>query len=386
MKAIRGGKVYTMAGPAIPDGIVLVDGQKIAAVGGPDMQIPAEAEIIDASGCWGTPGFIDAHSHLALWGQPELPATSDENEMTDPITPHVRARDGINPHDIGIEKVRNAGFTSVYTGPGSGNVIGGLGACIKLRGISADEMIIPGTEQMKFALGENPKRVYGGRNKFPMTRMGNAAILRQTLSKARHYADKRLEAGGKAGEYDFLLDSLIPVVRGETKVRVHCHRADDILTAVRICEEFGLAYSLEHVTEGWKVADILAEKKADCVIGPLLLGPAKQELWDSKLENAAILREKGVSFSIMADRAGETAWLPMEIGVLLRHGLDFDTAMRAVTVNPARVIGAEDRIGTLEQGKDADIAIFDDMPFSNLALCVLTMIDGRIWNNRMRET
>lgn len=350
------------------------------------MQIPAEAEIIDASGCWVTPGFIDAHSHLALWGQPELPATSDENEMTDPITPHVRARDGINPHDIGIEKVRNAGFTSVYTGPGSGNVIGGLGACIKLRGISADEMIIPGTEQMKFALGENPKRVYGGRNKFPMTRMGNAAILRQTLSKARHYADKRLEAGGKAGEYDFLLDSLIPVVRGETKVRVHCHRADDILTAVRICEEFGLAYSLEHVTEGWKVADILAEKKADCVIGPLLLGPAKQELWDSKLENAAILREKGVSFSIMADRAGETAWLPMEIGVLLRHGLDFDTAMRAVTVNPARVIGAEDRIGTLEQGKDADIAIFDDMPFSNLALCVLTMIDGRIWNNRMRET
>ena len=386
MKAIRGGKVYTMAGPAIPDGIVLVDGQKIAAVGGPDMQIPAEAEIIDASGCWVTPGFIDAHSHLALWGQPELPATSDENEMTDPITPHVRARDGINPHDIGIEKVRNAGFTSVYTGPGSGNVIGGLGACIKLRGISADEMIIPGTEQMKFALGENPKRVYGGRKKFPMTRMGNAAILRQTLSKARHYADKRLEAGGKAGEYDFLLDSLIPVVRGETKVRVHCHRADDILTAVRICEEFGLAYSLEHVTEGWKVADILAEKKADCVIGPLLLGPAKQELWDSKLENAAILREKGVSFSIMADRAGETAWLPMEIGVLLRHGLDFDTAMRAVTVNPARVIGAEDRIGTLEQGKDADIAIFDDMPFSNLALCVLTMIDGRIWNNRMRET
>ena len=134
------------------------------------------------------------------------------------------------------------------------------------------------------------------------------------------------------------------------------------------------------------MADILAEKKADCVIGPLLLGPAKQELWDSKLENAAILREKGVSFSIMADRAGETAWLPMEIGVLLRHGLDFDTAMRAVTVNPARVIGAEDRIGTLEQGKDADIAIFDDMPFSNLALCVLTMIDGRIWNNRMRET
>lgn len=386
MKAIRGGKVYTMAGPAIPDGIVLVDGQKIAAVGGPDMQIPAEAEIIDASGCWVTPGFIDAHSHLALWGQPELPATSDENEMTDPITPHVRARDGINPHDIGIEKVRNAGFTSVYTGPGSGNVIGGLGACIKLRGISADEMIIPGTEQMKFALGENPKRVYGGRNKFPMTRMGNAAILRQTLSKARHYADKRLEADGKAGEYDFLLDSLIPVVRGETKVRVHCHRADDILTAIRICEEFGLAYSLEHVTEGWKVADILAEKKADCVIGPLLLGPAKQELWDIKLENAAILREKGVSFSIMADRAGETAWLPMEIGVLLRHGLDFDTAMRAVTVNPARVIGAEDRIGTLEQGKDADIAIFDDMPFSNLALCVLTMIDGRIWNNRMRET
>lgn len=194
MKAIRGGTVYTMAGPPIENGTVLISNGKITAVGGPELPVPAEAQCIDAAGCWVTPGFIDAHSHLALWGEPEMKATSDENEMTDPITPHVRARDGINPNDIAIPKVRTAGFTAVYTGPGSGNVIGGLGACIKLRGVTADEMIIPGTEQMKMALGENPKCVYGEKNKFPMTRMGTAAILRQTLSRARRYAEKLADA------------------------------------------------------------------------------------------------------------------------------------------------------------------------------------------------
>jgi len=283
MKAIRGGTVYTMAGPPIENGTVLISNGKITAVGGPELPVPAEAQCIDAAGCWVTPGFIDAHSHLALWGEPEMKATADENEMTDPITPHVRARDGINPNDIAIPKVRAAGFTAVYTGPGSGNVIGGLGACIKLRGVTADEMIIPGTEQMKMALGENPKRVYGEKNKFPMTRMGTAAILRQTLSRARRYAEKLADAEkdpAKAPEPDFLLESLVPVVRGETRARIHCHRADDIATAIRICEEFGLTYSLEHVTEGWKVAGLLAEKQVECVLGPLLLGPVKQEVWD----------------------------------------------------------------------------------------------------------
>lgn len=209
--------------------------------------------------------------------------------------------------------------------------------------------------------------------------MGTAAILRQTLSRARRYAEKLADAEkdpAKAPEPDFLLESLVPVVRGETRARIHCHRADDIATAIRICEEFGLTYSLEHVTEGWKVAGLLAEKQVECVLGPLLLGPVKQEVWDCRLENAAILQKEGVRFSLMADRAGDTAWLPMEIGVLLRHGLTLDTALEAVTVNPARLVGAIDRIGTIEPGKDADIAIFDGMPFSNQTLCRFTMIDG----------
>ena len=387
MIAIRGGTVYTMAGPPIPNGTVLIAEGKIVSVGGAELPVPSGTEIIGAAGCWVTPGFIDAHSHLALWGEPELPMTADENELTDPITPHIRARDRINPHDIGIAKVRTAGFTAVYTGPGSGNLIGGLGACIKLRGTTADEMIIPGTEQMKMALGENPKRVYGTKNKFPMTRMGNAALLRQTLSRARDYADRRtaVQQDSGAPERDFVLESLLPVLRGETRVRIHCHRADDIITASRICEEFGLVYSLEHVTEGWKVADTLAAKHAECVLGPVLLGPAKQELWESRLENAAILQRKGVRFCLMADKAGETKWLPMEIGVLLRHGLDLDTALQAVTVNPARLVGALDRMGTLETGKDADIAVFDGMPFSNLTLCRLTMIDGKVWHDTLSE-
>ena len=384
MKAICGGTVYTMAGPPIPDGRILIDQGKIAAVGGKELEIPQGVQVIEAPGCWITPGFIDAHSHLALWGEPELPATADENELTDPITPHVRARDGINPFDPGIPKVRAAGITAVYTTPGSGNVIGGLGACIKLHGISADEMILPGTEQMKFALGENPKRVYGGKNKFPMTRMGTAALLRQTSRRACCYAEQ--VAAGKKTEKDFVLDSLIPVIQGKTKVRIHCHRADDIVTAIRICKEFDLRYSLEHVTEGWKVVSVLAENHVECVLGPLLLGPAKQELWDCRLENAAVLQNAGVDFCLMADKAGDTAWLPMEVGVLLRHGLDFDTALRAVTINPARLVGAIQRIGSLESGKDADIAIFDGMPFSNQTLCRLTMIDGEILHNTLHQT
>ena len=218
--------------------------------------------------------------------------------------------------------------------------------------------------------------------------MGTAAILRQTLSRARRYAEKLADAEkdpAKAPEPDFLLESLVPVVRGETRARIHCHRADDIVTAIRICEEFGLTYSLEHVTEGWKVAGLLAEKQVECVLGPLLLGPVKQEVWDCRLENAAILQKEGVRFSLMADRAGDTAWLPMEIGVLLRHGLTLDTALEAVTVNPARLVGAIDRIGTIEPGKDADIAIFDGMPFSNQTLCRFTMIDGVIWNDTLPQ-
>ncbi len=381
MKAICGGTVYPVSGPPIPDGRILISNGKIAGIGGAELSIPKGTEIISAPNSWITPGLIDAHSHLALWGEPVLPATADENELTDPITPHLRARDGINPFDSGIPKVRKAGITAVYTTPGSGNIIGGLGACIKLHGISADQMIIPGTEQMKAALGENPKRVYGEKHKFPMTRMGNAAALRQILYRACRYADK-LEAGG-AVEQDFLLDSLVPVIQGKTKLRIHCHRADDILTAIRICEEFNVNFALDHVTEGWKVADILSQKQVECVLGPILLDPTKQELWDSRLENAKLLDQAGVHFCFMADRAGGTAWLPMEIGVLLRYGLDVNTLLRAVTLNSAQLLGIERRVGTLEIGKDADIAVFDGMPFSNQTLCRLTMIDGHIVHNTL---
>lgn len=387
MTAIVNGKLYTVTNGVVERGVILVDGGKIVAVGR-DIAPPEGARIIDAEGCSVTPGFIDAHTHLSVWGEPYLPSTDDDNEMTNPVTPYLRALDALNPHDPAIPLVRAAGFTTVYTGPGSANVICGTGLSIKLRGDTAEEMAIPGSEQMKMALGENPKRVYGGKDKMPSTRMGVAGVLRRALHNARVYAEK-LEKGKtdekKQPDRDFELEALLPVIRGEQKARIHCHRADDIVTAVRIAEEFGLDFSIEHATEGYKIAEFLAQRKVDCVVGPLLIGPAKHELWNHRLENAARLISAGVSVCFTADESRRTAWLPMEVGLLLRRGLSEEAAFQGLTMGPARLLGISHRTGSLEPGKDADIAIFDGFPFSNLTLCRLTMIDGEICHDTMSQ-
>ena len=385
--AFKGGRIQTITNGIIEDGTVLVEDGKILAVG-KDLDIPAGAQIFDTTGCWGMPGLIDCHTHICLMSEPKtMPSLQSEtNEKSGPITPYLRASDALNPFDYAVDKVRNAGFTTVWTGPGSCNLIGGMGISCKLRGLTADEMAIAGSEQMKFALGENPKRIYGMEGKSPVTRMGSAGIIRKTLFEAKRYADalersERGECPPPAFNYD--LHHLVPVVRGEMKVRIHCHRADAIATALRLVEEFGLKYSLEHVTDGIRIKEVLGARKATCVVGPLLLEPNKQETGNICLETAGELEKAGCKICLMADNASRTAWLPVEVGMLLRRGLSEETAFRALTINAAENLELDHRIGSLEPGKDADIAVFDGHPFCNMSLCRLTMIEGVVYHNTL---
>ncbi len=387
IKAIINGKVITVTGKTYEKATVLVENGKITAVG-PDLSVPQGAQIIDASGCWVTPGLIDCHTHICNFGEPgSMPGMSDGNEMSGPVQSHIRAMDAVYPDDFAVKEVRDAGFTTVYSTPGSGNVIGGTGISIKLRGHTAQEMAIAGSEQMKFAMGENPKRNYGNRKQMPMTRMGVAALLRETLYNAKNYSDalKAAETDpSKAPKPDYKLNALVPVVRGEMRCRIHAHRSDDILTAIGIAEEYGLDYVIEHCTEGYKIKDVLNEKKVRCVIGPHLTSPSKFEIHGRMLETAGILsKEPNITVCLTADTGSQTSVLPMTIGLLIRRGLSFEDAIKGVTVNAARILQLEDRIGSLEAGKDADIAVFDGNPFDSMSLCRLVMIDGKVMKNTL---
>ena len=388
MLAIKGGTVVTVTGGTIENGVVLIENGKIKAVGA-NVEIPAGAEVIDASGKWVTPGFIDAHTHLSTFNEPQtmpmMPGMMDGNEVSGPVTSQIRAIDALNPHDIGIENTRKAGFTTCCTLPGSANVIGGTGIVFKTKvGSTVFDLVIPDTAQMKMALGENPKRVYGGEKKLPVTRMGTGAVLREALYNAKVYSDQLKAAEkdpSKAPKPDFKLDSLVPVVRGEMKCRIHAHRADDIVTAVRIAQEFNLRFSVEHCTEGYKILDYLKENNVTAVVGPLTMGLAKMEIWGCKLETPGIMENAGVNFCLTADTASGTKYLPSHIGYCMARGLSLDKAFEAVTIAPAKLLEVDNKVGSLEVGKDADLAIFTGNPFSNFTLCETTIIDGVVYEN-----
>lgn len=387
MKAIVNGKIVTITNGIIENGAILIEDGKIKAVGA-DIAIPQGCEVIDAKGGWVTPGLIDCHTHLCgFFGRNTMPGDSDGNEVTDPITPQLRAIDYVNPDDIAVGITRDAGFTTCYTLPGSANLIGGVGVAIKLRGRTAEEMAIDGTQQMKFALGENPKRVYGGHSKAPKTRMASAAMVREVLTKAREYADKQdSHAKGEKGDkpaFDAKLEALVPVVRGQMRCRMHAHRSDDIMTHVRTAEEFGLDFVIEHATEGWKIPDILAKRNVGCVIGPVLTGYSKAELWDATLANAGILDKAGVNVCLTADDSTNTRYLPIHVGMLIREGMDEKSAFEAVTIRPAKLLGLDSRMGSIEPGKDADIAVWDGHPFSNMTTCKAVFIDGTQYKNTL---
>lgn len=377
MKAVVNGKVLTMAGKNYENGMVIIDGGKIKEVG-ENLTLPENCEIIDAKGGIITPGIIDAHCHLGMWEEAIGFEGSDGNEMTDPITPNLRAIDAINPLDISFKEARDGGVTTAVTGPGSANCMGGTFVAIKTVGKRVDDMVFKNPLAMKIAFGENPKRVYNAQKKAPMTRMAIAGLLRETLAKAKEYAEKK--GRDDSLKFDAKMEALMPVMSGDIHLKAHAHRADDIFTAIRIAKEFGLKLTLEHCTEGHLIADELAKEGYPAIVGPSFGSRTKFELKEKSFKTAGVLAKAGVKIAIMTDHPViPLQSLPMCAGLAVKDGLDEDEAWKAITVNPAEITGISDRVGTLEAGKDADIAVFDKNPLKNLDYKVLyTIIDGNV--------
>lgn len=386
---IKNGQIKTMAGREFM-GDILIEGTKIAALGETlDRDVPADAVVIDARGCLVLPGMIDAHCHVGIGEEIYRWEGEDFNEMTDPVTPDMRAIDGINPEDEGFRDARLGGVTAVFTVPGSANVIGGTGVVMKTAGKIVDRMIVRDPAGLKVAFGENPKMVYGEQKKMPMTRMGTAALLRQALVDAQVYRDKLQEGktdSDKLPERDLGLETLVRVIKREIPLRAHAHRADDIMTAIRIAREFGVDLVIEHCTEGHKIAEELAEMGYPAVVGPLLTNRAKVELKDKSFKTPGILTKAGVKVAIMTDHSvTPIEQLPLCAALACKAGMDIEDALRSITINPAEILGVSDRIGTLEVGKDADIVIWSEHPFIMTARPLYVIINGKIVNPEPRE-
>ena len=377
------GILHTMASDVICDGFVSFEHGKITAAGRMDeLQLPEQAEVLDVTGCHIYPGLVDAHSHLGMFGDSLGFESDDGNEITDPVTPQLRAIDAINPFDRCFQEAREGGVTTVVTGPGSANAIGGQMAAIKTVGRRVDDMILRAPVAMKFALGENPKSCYNDRHETPITRMATAALIREELFKAREYLEKKDRAAADedtdAPEFDLKLEALIPVIRGELPAHFHAHRADDIATAVRIAKEFSLKYVIIHGTEAHRIADLLAEDGTQVVTGPIFGDRSKPELANQRVDNTAILKKAGVSVAICTDHPeNPQQYLPMGAALCAKQGIDPEEAMASITRDAARIAGISDRVGTLEIGKDADIAVFRGHPLELSAAVEAVFINGQ---------
>ncbi|WDV46156.1 amidohydrolase [Clostridiaceae bacterium M8S5] len=382
MLFIKNGKVFTMKNNEIINADILIENGKIKEIGN-DLVVPLNAEIIDASGCNVMPGFIEAHSHIGLEEDSIGFEGSDINEMTDPITPHLRAIDGINPMDRNLKEAIEGGITCACTGPGSGNVVGGQAAVIKMYGKKVDDMVVKAPAAMKIAFGENPKRVYNEQKKTPMTRMATAALLREALFKAKKYVSKQeasINGLDKEPEFDMKLEALAKVIKKEIPLKAHAHRADDMFTALRIAKEFGVDITLDHCTEGHLIADYLAEEGKYAIVGPSLTHRSKFELQNLTFKTPAELHKAGVKIAITTDSPViPLQHLPMCAGLAVKAGLDKMEALKAITINAAQILGVDNRIGSLEAGKDADILICKGHPLEDIGYqTVATIIDGKV--------
>lgn len=396
--AIVNGKIYTVNKDEkiIDKGTILIKDGKIENIFEGDTSIPEGYEIIEAEGKHVFPGFIDTHTHQGLFDGSIGWAGFDGNEMTDPNTAHVRALDAINPEDPGLEEARIGGVTTIQTGPGSGNVIGGTDTIIKTycKSKIVDDMIVKTPSSMKAALGENPKRVYGDDKKLPSTRMGTAAVFRKAFVDAQNYgkkweeyklkkkqAEKKEELDKIPSEPDRDLNNemLLKVLKKEMPLNFHCHQANDIVTAIRLAEEFDIDLMLVHATEGHKIADYIAKKGVPVSVGPSLVGFEKVELRNISFETPAKLWKAGVKISIQSDSFTRLKHFQILPCMAIKEGLPVNEALKAITINAAEMIGISDRLGSLDIGKDADLVIWSDHPLENFfAENNLVLIDGEI--------
>lgn len=374
MLAIKNGKIYTMAEAPIERGAVLIDKGKVIDVG-KDINIPEDACVIDAKGLLVTPGLIDGHSHIGIGEEGIGFEGVDYNEMSDPVTPQMRAIDAIYPYDDGFKQAYQGGVTTVVTGPGSANSIGGTFAAVKTHGRRVEDMIIKDPCAMKIAFGENVKRVY--KDKGPMTRMGNMAKLRELLYKAKEYLHKKeTEAPDKQPPYDIKLEAMIPVLKKQIPLKAHAHRTDDIFTSIRLAKEFDLNLTLDHCTEGHLIADILAKEGYPAFVGPNMSNASKYELRNRSYVTAAALANAGVKVAIITDHSViPEPLLPVCAGMAVKAGMDEYEALKAITINPAEICGIADRVGSIEKCKDADIVVWSADPIrdinAHVELCVL---------------
>jgi imidazolonepropionase-like amidohydrolase len=377
MLAITGGRVETVTHGAIPHGTILIgDDGKIKAVG-PTITIPVECPVIDAAGQYVFPGFIDSHSHIGVFPDGEAQGTADGNELTDPVTAGVRVIDAFNTVDVALQDAISGGITAAWVTPGSGNVIGGQGSTLRLWGRHIDDMILKSPSGMKSAMGENPKRVYGGKNKMPSTRLGVAKVMRQAFLDALDYRRELEKDADHKRNLD--MDGLLLVLNRQIPFRTHAHTADDILTALRIGREFGVDQIIEHGTEAYKVVDELLQYNVPVSCGPALVARVKVEVRGRSFKTPGILANHGVKVSIITDHpVVPEQYLVISAALAVREGMQEQDAIRAITQTPAELCGVGDQIGSLEPGKDGDVVIWDGHPFEYKSKVAKTIIRGTV--------
>jgi imidazolonepropionase-like amidohydrolase len=377
--AIAGGRVVPIEGDPIDGGTVLVTDGKISAVLGPGTPLPDGVQVIDAAGKWVLPGLIDAHTHLGAYEDGMGWAGADTNELTGPNQAQVRVVDAINPADIGFRDAIAGGVLAVNVQPGSGNPIGGQTAAVRCWGRTVEDMVLRAPSGLKSALGENPKRNYGNRNETPATRLGTASVIRSALVAAANYlAEQDNAAADEPAKRDLKLESLGLALRREIPWRQHCHRADDIATALRIAAEFGTDLVIDHGTEAYLIADKIAAAGVPVVIGPLLTSRSKVELRNRTIASPALLAAAGVAFAITTDHpVVPIHFLVHSATFAVREGLSPTEALRSLTITPARVMGIDGRLGSIEPGKDADLVIWSGDPLDVMSRAERCLIAGR---------
>ena len=378
---ITGGRILTMAGQDLGVGTIQIENGKIKALweGTVDeAQLENGESFLRVDGAWVMPGLIEAHCHMGITEEKKGMEGDDCNENVEPVIPWLRAIDAINTMDAAFDDAVRAGITSAMIGPGSSNVVGGQFAFLKTRGRCIDDLIVKAPAAMKVAFGENPKVNYSGQGKSPVTRMAIAGMLREELFKAKQYVEKKAAAGSDFEE-DFRMEPWVPVFQGEIPLKAHVHRVDDIFTAIRIAKEFGLSMTLDHCSEGHMIAKRLAKEGFPAIVGPDFSSRSKIEVQNLAFKTVGVLNLAGVRTAVTTDHpVSLIQCLPLCAGMAVKAGLPFEEGLKAITINPAIICGVSDRVGSLEAGKDADIAIFDGNPMEISTKTLYTIIDGNI--------
>lgn len=380
MLCIKNAKINTVTN-GIVKGDILIENGKIKEIG-KDIVVPLDVKVVDAQENYVFPGFIDPHTHVGMWEDGMGYEGADGNEETDPITPHLSAIDAINAMDRNFKEAYEGGITTVASGPGSANVMGGQFVALKTYGDRIDDMVLK-MIGMKIAFGENPKSAYGKEDKTPQTRMATAALLRETLKRAKFYLEDMIDYQEDEDcdrpEYDIKLEALIPVLKKEIPLKAHAHRADDIFTAIRIAKEFNLDLTIDHCTEGHLITKHLTKENYPVLVGPSLSERCKIELRNLTFETPGILSNAGLNVCLMTDHpVVPIQYLPLCASLAVKAGMDKDKAIEAITINPAKVLGLDDKIGSIEVGKDADIVIWNNHPLDIQSKVICTIIDGEI--------